>query len=634
MNTIDYYTDPSLSCVVVQASSLDDGEQTSGVPLFDMDVIRQGLLQAVGQHHDKQQMLAAVARLIGEHLRPEATVYYDRDASQALDAGIYLRGDPSLTDAAEDALLFALAESACEESRLVVEELRGQPPLVAACLPVQLPGRPAHAIMVVFSDTCVSHDLRLNVLEVITAYITLWHVHRSAVVAEHEAQLTAALQELLEEAENCADLRRACHVLAERLQEYLGCDRVALATCSRWNGRSCLRAISGVDKFDKHTPLVGALEAALDEAILRETLTVWPPESAAGRHAALAHHKLCSVADVSCVVSSPLRNSQGELIGAWLFLGAKQRLSRPHVTRMLQASEARVASCLALLGRVRRGLLASFLSRLTGKDRSWKTRGALLGLCTLLVALLLPVQYRIGCDCRVEPVTRRYVAAPYDGILERALVTAGATVAPGDVLALMDGREIRWELAGIIAERDRAVKQSEASFAQHDFAAANVARLEVDRLELKKELFEARQENLEVKSPIAGMVVFGDLERAQGAPVTCGQTLFEIAPLAEMIAELAVPEGDIPYVREGQEVILHLEACRESPLRATIKRIHPRSQIRDQRNVFLAEVTLPNEDGQLRPGMQGSARVVGPRRTVAWTLFHKPWETLCRWLGW
>lgn len=258
----------------------------------------------------------------------------------------------------------------------------------------------------------------------------------------------------------------------------------------------------------------------------------------------------------------------------------------------------------------------------------------LLGICLLVAVLFLPVHYRIGCDCRIEPVTRRYVAAPYDGILKTALVTSGATVEAGDVLAVMDGREIRWELAGIVAERDRAAKQSEAAFAQHEFAAANVGRLEADRLELKKELFENRQQNLEIKSPIAGIVVFGDLEKAEGAPVTCGETLFEIAPLAEMVVELSVPEREIPYVSEGQPVSIRLEACRKSPLQAKIERIHPRSQIRDQQNVFLAEVTLTNETGELRPGMQGSARIHGPSRTLGWIVFHKPWETVCWWLGW
>jgi multidrug efflux pump subunit AcrA (membrane-fusion protein) len=453
-------------------------------------------------------------------------------------------------------------------------------------------------------------------------------------MAEQEARLTAALQELLEDAENCQDVRQACQVLAGRLREFVDCERVALATCSQLNGRSHLRSISGVAKFDKHTPLIGSMEAALDESILRDELTVWPPESSAGRQAALAHHKLCSVADVSCVISSPLRNGQGELVGAWLFLGSKQNLSRPHIIRFLQMAELRVASCLSLLRRARRGWLAKLASRLVGKHRSWKARGVVVGLCTLMVALLLPIQYRIGCDCRLEPVTRRYVAAPYDGILERAMVTAGATVAPGDVLAKMDGREIRWELAGILAERDQALKQSEASFAQHDFASANVARLEVERLELKRQLLEARQKNLEVKSPINGMVVVGDLEKAQGAPVTCGQTLFEIAPLTEMVAELSIPENDIPYVREGQSAVLHLDACPETPPRGVIHRILPRSQIRDQENVFLAEVILQNADGQLRPGMQGSARIVTTKRTAAWVLLHKPWESFRSWTGW
>ncbi len=634
MNATDYFTDPSLSCLVVQTTTAEHQAPSANTFTLERDLFRQSLLQAVVDNPNKPAMLAAVAEVLDEQLEAKAFVYFDRDQSQALFPAA-LRGS-QVAESNDEVMkaLLGLADASCRQGRLVTGPLPGNPQLVAACLPVDVLESPAQALLVLFAGVEDARDVRLDALAVVAAYISLWHVQRGALVAEREAQLTAAMQELLEEVENCENLSQACGVLVDRMREYVDCDRVALATCPRWGSRSRLQAVSGVERFDNHSTLVTAVESALDESIVREEMTVWPPESSAGRQAALAHHKLCSVADVSCVVSSPLRNGQGELIGAWVFMGAKESLRQPHISGFLQAAETRVASCLSLMSRVRRSLLARLLSTLVGKHGSWKSRSLLLGLCLAMAALLLPVTYRIHCDCQLEPVTRRYMAAPYDGILEKALVTAGATVKPGDVLAKMDGREIRWELAGVTAERDRAAKQAEASFANHDFAAANVARLEVDRLDLKKQLFESRQKNLEITCPIEGMVIFGDLEKAEGAPVTCGQTLFEIAPLAQMVAELAVPETDVPYLHEGQKVVLHLEACPQGPLRATITRIHPRSQIREQQNIFLAEVTLENNDGYLRPGMQGSARIEGPRCTLAWSLFHKPWQSLCRWLGW
>jgi multidrug efflux pump subunit AcrA (membrane-fusion protein) len=155
-----------------------------------------------------------------------------------------------------------------------------------------------------------------------------------------------------------------------------------------------------------------------------------------------------------------------------------------------------------------------------------------------------------------------------------------------------------------------------------------VAKLEMERIELRAQVLERRIGNLEVKSPIEGIVVSGDLERAEGMPLDKGQTLFEIAPLAEMVVEVAVPEHDIPYVVAGQQAALRLEAYPGRQWIGEIARIHPRAEIRDDRNVFVAEFNLQNQSGVLRPGMKGRAKITGPPRPLGWNLFHRPYEKL------
>ena len=68
--------------------------------------------------------------------------------------------------------------------------------------------------------------------------------------------------------------------------------------------------------------------------------------------------------------------------------------------------------------------------------------------------------------------------------------------------------------------------------------------------------------------------------------------------------------------------------------KATIASIVPRAEARDAEMVFVAKAELDNADGLLRPGMNGRAKVIGPRRSLAWRLFHKPCESLLMLLGW
>jgi hypothetical protein len=95
-----------------------------------------------------------------------------------------------------------------------------------------------------------------------------------------------------------------------------------------------------------------------------------------------------------------------------------------------------------------------------------------------------------------------------------------------------------------------------------------------------------------------------------------------------MIVEIAIPEDDVQYVSRGLAADVQLDSYPHDHWHGTVTRIHPRAEIRDNRNVFVAEFTLANPHGKLRPGMLGRARILGPRRPLFWRLFHKPWHWL------
>ena len=246
----------------------------------------------------------------------------------------------------------------------------------------------------------------------------------------------------------------------------------------------------------------------------------------------------------------------------------------------------------------------------------------------------MPWPYRVACDCELQPVVRQYVAAPYDGVFEKSLVKPGDVVERDQVLGRMDGREIRWQLAGIEADQSRAGKSRDVNMAATKTAAAQIDALEVQRLEQQRRLFEHRAAHLEIRSPIDGLVIAGDLQRSEGVPLTVGQTLYEVAPLGQMVAEVLVPDDDALHVTIGQEVRLRLDAQPSRELRGRIDRLTPRAEVRDDANVFVAEVVLVGDDPALRPGMKGRARISTEWHPLGWNWFHKPAGQLAAWLGW
>jgi multidrug efflux pump subunit AcrA (membrane-fusion protein) len=250
-----------------------------------------------------------------------------------------------------------------------------------------------------------------------------------------------------------------------------------------------------------------------------------------------------------------------------------------------------------------------------------------------VVAMAIPVPYEVRCECELQPVTRRFVAAPFEGTLERALVDVGDTVRAGEVLARMDGKEIRWEMAGNIAEYERAAKEPDALLADQKFGEAQVAKLQMDRLALTTTLLEHRSNHLEIRSPIDGIVVSGELKRAEGVRLSLGQNLFEVAPLDQMIVEVEIPESELAHVPAQTEAFIRLEAFPHDELRGTLKRVCPRAELRNKQQVFVGEIPLSNASGSLKPGMRGRASLAAGRAMLGWRLFHRAMGKFRLWWG-
>jgi hypothetical protein len=449
-----------------------------------------------------------------------------------------------------------------------------------------------------------------------------------------ESQLTqiAAISELVERMGTANSLAEACRLLATQLQQYISADCIFVGQCAPRSPKCRLLAISGMTVFHPRDDRALAAQAVLQETIARGELTRWP--SRQGAAGLLAHRQFAATQLAQGIVAAPLRDQRGQLRGAWMVVGPIKAIHNDQTLRLLRAAETPVATALHLAACCERGRLHQALSAV--KHFFLEKRGQACSITALCLAtvLCIPTMYRPQNDCTVEPLTRRFVAAPFDGPLEEALVRPGDEIAEGDLLARMDGREVRWELAGIRADLHRATKQRAGHVAAHDSGQAELARHDVDRLQMRTQLLERRDQELEIRSPLAGVVVSGDLKDAEGMPLETGRTLFEVAPLGRMKVEIAIREDDFAYVRSGMKATIQLNAFPLQSFEATIARIHPRAELRESENVFIAEIELDNPSGILRPGMRGTATIAADRYPLGWNLLRRPITAALTWLGW
>ena len=245
---------------------------------------------------------------------------------------------------------------------------------------------------------------------------------------------------------------------------------------------------------------------------------------------------------------------------------------------------------------------------------------------SLLVCFCLPVPYRVSCNSELQPVKRRYVAAPFEGVLDSVLARSGDVVEHNQLLATMDGSALQLERSGLQAQLVAAQKKRDAALAAGSIAESQIAKSEVRKCEAELALIDSKLSRLEMRSPMAGVVVSGDVDQVEGARLEMGKSLFEVAPLEKMTVEMRIPEVDARHVEAGQTARMKFSSYPFRTWEGQIVRVHPRSELVQDANVFIAEVELDNEDGRLRPGMKGWGKVAAGWKPLGWVWLHHAWE--------
>lgn len=523
-------------------------------------------------------------------------------------------------------LTFTFLQSLClqsiESATVMTHAISAYDTRTVVSMPVQLNDGAMGAVVALLEVDTTPTQKRMMILELVSYAIQQWDTKNKIEHLDWEANTASAITELIGQIETSPSHDYACLLAANKLNEHFKARRSAIGLTGSRAGVT-LKSISGKAEFDPQSPLVQQLTSAMDETIIRDELSTWPPLDDNDRHAVLQHKKLAHEQNEESVVSIPLQTVDGTTIGVWLSCGPKAALQDPRQVNALRSIAPYLATSLEVRKSADPGPIRSAIKSITGTDRPFGRTAILAGAGLLCLLPLLPVKHRIKSFATVEPVQHRYVTVPFNGVLKETFVRPGDRVTAGQLLAVMDDRELGYKLNDLEAQAGRAEKKSYAAMASGDIHEKQIARLEKESLDQQIEVLRLRKRNLEITADLDGFILKGDLEEAHGAPVKIGESLFEIAPLAPLKLEVAVPEDEIAYVNADMEVTARLDGYPEGTITGTIEALHPRSEIRDNRNVFIGEVILENQDHELKPGMSGRARVIGKRKMLGWVWLHK-----------
>jgi len=474
--------------------------------------------------------------------------------------------------------------------------------------------------------------LRLQwLLGIASQSVSRWTQRRTMEIAQTQSQTLTDAIGLLDSIGESKNSVEAAIAIVNDLRRLVRANQVAMAEVDA-KGKPTLLAVSDVEKLDAGSANNKLLFSAIAQSVTAAATITYPNlDTAQDAAHVLPLKNWCAATGASSAISLPMKLKDGSVVGALLVtLGDAVRADQQQ--SYVENMTGLITKQFDVVNRANR----STGQRLRSKVNKGKstTRKVLVGMLLLAGLMAVPMPYRVKCECQIQPTQRRFVAAPYNGILEKSLVEVGAVVTKDQVIARLDGRQLRIELAGIEAEFEGARRRRDSSLAMREIAQSQIEKSEMNRLSAQIKLLNNRMKDLEVRSPIDGVIVVGDMDKVQGAPLEMGQNLFEVAPLQTMVAEIGIPESEIHYVKDSDAVTLKINSFPFEKWSGNVQQIHPSAEIIGDETVFVAEVEIDNVSGELRPGMEGSAKISTHWSPIGWNLFHNAWETLRYWTIW
>lgn len=451
----------------------------------------------------------------------------------------------------------------------------------------------------------------------------LWQ-GRAQIGSRSGARAKLAL-DLMAAAEEHARFDGAALALVNAVPDLTGFDQAALGMVK--GRRVRLEALSRAATFKKRATLVRAYEAAMDEVLGQADILTYPPQSEHRRMVDIAHARLADDTGAGAILSVPLQ-VRGQVVGVLMLMRRRSPdgalVIEPQARDDLALAAAAVAPGLAtklserrwISGRGR-WLAGRALTAVFGRRPAIGLGTAVAALC-LAVPFFVTTEIRVKADATLLGAEQRVAVAPVDGFIAEAFFRAGDRVTTGDVLARLDDRDLQLELAANQARRDEARQSVREALAGTDRGAAAIAAADLAEADAALRLTQSRLALLDIRAPMPGLLVQGDLSQQLGAPVSRGDALFEIAAETGYRVQIDVDEVDLGLVAPGQSGTVVFSGLIGTDIPVTLTRIANVSTPEAGENRFRAEaeVTVP-ADG-LRPGLTGTAKIVTGEGSLAW----------------
>ncbi len=238
----------------------------------------------------------------------------------------------------------------------------------------------------------------------------------------------------------------------------------------------------------------------------------------------------------------------------------------------------------------------------------------------------------------VEPINVIEVKSKASGLITRMPVETGSSVRAGQLLVQVDTRDVQNQYDQSLADQRSAQANLDVAAAQkkrsddlyqtriittQEFETAQLgltqAQGQMVRANTNLDLAKQRLEDATVVAPVGGTIIskpvaLGQVITSATGAFGGGTTLLTMADLSKVRMRAMVNETDIGNVKSGQPARVTVDAYPDKPFQGVVEKIEPQAVVVQSVTMFPVIISLENNEGFLKPGMNGEVSLLIERR--------------------
>ena len=267
-------------------------------------------------------------------------------------------------------------------------------------------------------------------------------------------------------------------------------------------------------------------------------------------------------------------------------------------------------------------------------------RMGLISALVILPLLLLKTPMSVVAPAEIDSREISVAAPLFAGVIERIEVRPNQPVQQGDILAHIDSESLERERLVMALElQQRAAERTSLAYQGLNDPSRSLRYV---TLEHEIELLQARLDYLDyqvAESVIVaardGVVILTAENEVERRPVDAGQEIMRIVSPVSLLGRVYLPANNLIPLDPQQRVVLNLDKNIFNKYELPVDFIRPEPIVHDTLGlVYELYFSIPTalSGAEISFGDLGKARVYGPKATLLYQVFRRPWLSLRGWM--